>query len=147
MSRIKISLNKPFIFETLISIQISDINYGGHLANDAVLRLAHEARLRFLTDLSYSEKDIEGRSLIMTDAAIQYKSEGHYGDKLKIRIGVDGITRLGFDLIYSMTNSETGKEVATVKTGMAFFNYVEGKLTGTPEKFISIIESYNESDT
>lgn len=141
MSRIKIQISENFIFETVIEIQIGDINYGDHLGNDAVLRLAHEARMRFLAHNDYTEKDIEGQGLIMTDAAIQYKSEGRYGDRLKIKLAVDDITSVGFDLIYVITNIVSGKEVAIVKTGMAFFNYDSRSIGTTPEIFLKKFSS------
>ena len=60
MSRIKINLPEKFVFETNLHVNIGDINYGGHLGNDAYLRLAHEARLQFLKEHSWSEIDMDG---------------------------------------------------------------------------------------
>ena len=59
-------------YETEIPIRISDVNYGGHLGNDAVLSLAHEARVRFLALRGFSEKDVEGVGIMMVDAAVVY---------------------------------------------------------------------------
>ncbi|MCO6507159.1 MAG: thioesterase family protein [Snodgrassella sp.] len=73
MSRLHIQQPELWHFRTEITVQIGDINYGNHLANDAVLRVCHEARLRLLTSMGYSEMDVEGSSLIMLDAAIEYK--------------------------------------------------------------------------
>jgi len=141
MSRIKFNLPEKFIFETTIPIQIGNINYGGHLANDAVLKLVHEARMRFLSRYGYCEKNIEDTSLIMTDAAIQYKSEAYYGDRLFIKIAIEDITRIGFNIFYAINNLESGKQVAIVKTGMAFYNYNLHKIEGTPQAFIDKFSS------
>ena len=46
--RIQINLPEHFCFSTRITVEVGHLNYGNHLANDAVLRIAHEARLRFL---------------------------------------------------------------------------------------------------
>jgi acyl-CoA thioesterase FadM len=137
MGRIKLAMPADYLFSTEIEIRISDINYGGHLANDAVLSIAHEARLRFLAASNYSEKNIEGYGLIMTDAAIVFKSEAFYGDRLVVEIAVDDISRLGFDLFYRLKNSITKQDVAFVKTGMAFFNYELHKIASTPENFFT----------
>ena len=48
MARVKLQLPANFLFSTEIPIRISDINYGGHLGNDAVLSIVHEARIQFL---------------------------------------------------------------------------------------------------
>ena len=50
MSRIKLALPDRWTFSTELPVRISDINYGGHLGNDAVLALAQEARVRFLLE-------------------------------------------------------------------------------------------------
>ncbi len=139
MDRVKIAMPDKYLFSTEIRIRITDINYGGHLANDAVLSIAHEARLRFLALYNYTEKNIESTSLIMLDAAIIYKSEAFYGDVLKIDIAISELTRLGFDIFYRFKNILTDKDIAHVKTGMAFFNYDLRKMTNIPEKFISNI--------
>ena len=76
MSRVQIKLPETFVFHTDIAVQIGDINYGNHLANDAVLRLCHEARLRFLHALGFSEMDVAGVGLIMADAAIACVKNG-----------------------------------------------------------------------
>ncbi len=141
MARIKIQLPENFTFSTQMTLRITDINYGGHLANDAVLGIVQEARLRYLAVMGYSEKDIEGKSLIMTDAAIMYKSQGYYGDKIKIDIAIDEVSRLGFDMVYEVTNIETNKEIARVKTGLTFFDYQANKLVPVPENFIKKIRA------
>jgi acyl-CoA thioester hydrolase len=136
MGRIKLTMPDEYVFQTEIDIRIGDINYGGHLANDAVLSIAHEARLRFLASHNYSEKNVEGLGLIMTDAAIVYKSEAFYGDRLFIEIAVNDISRLGFDLFYRMKNAAANQDVAFAKTGLVFFDYALHKIGATPEKFI-----------
>lgn len=51
--------DKP-LFQTALTVQVGDVNYGGHLANDAVLRLCHEVRMRWLATLGWSEMDAAG---------------------------------------------------------------------------------------
>jgi YbgC/YbaW family acyl-CoA thioester hydrolase len=141
MSRIKIELPEKFIFKTEIPVRITDINYGGHLGNDSLLSIIHEARLRFLKNLDYSEKDVEGTGIIMIDAAIQYKSEGFYGDELNIEIGVSDFSKIGCDIIYRITNSTSQKEIAIAKTGIVFFDYKNKKVVQVPVQFRSKVES------
>lgn len=135
MNRIKIKYSGNYNFKTEIDVQIGDINYGGHLSNDAIMRLAHEARLQFLASYGYSELNTEDLGLIMIDAGIEFKSEAFHGDKLQIELAVDEITNLGFDIYYKFTNQKTHKLVALVKTGMVFFNYESHKKEATPENF------------
>lgn len=140
MSRVKIDVPDKFIFSTEIPLRISDINYGGHLGNDAVLSIFQEARIRFLNQFEYSEVNIEGSSIIMVDAAVQYKSQGFYGDVLLVELTVDDIQRIGCDFIYRAFNKQSGKEVARGKTGITFYDYKNNKLVSVPEPFKKLID-------
>ncbi|HLG31434.1 MAG TPA: thioesterase family protein [Ignavibacteriaceae bacterium] len=141
MPRIKIEIPEKFLFKTEISVRISDINYGGHLGNDSLLSIIHEARVRFLKHLGYSEKEVEGIGIIMNDAAIQYKAESFYGDELLIEVGVIDFSKIGCDIVYRITNSDNKKEIALAKTGIVFFDYENKKVAPLPEKFKLKIES------
>ena len=136
MARIKLVLPEKFIFSTFIDIRITDINYGGHLGNDSVLGIIHEARVRFLKDKGFTEADIGGIGIIMTDAVIQYSSEGLYGDKLKIDVAVDAITDRGCDLYYRLTNTKTEKVIVKAKTNIVFFDYKTRKVGKVPKVFL-----------
>ena len=143
MARIKIEIPNKFIFRTELPIRITDINYGGHLGNDSLLSLIHEARVRFLNHLGYSESNVEGSGIIMIDAGVQYKSEGFYGDELLVEVAVNDFSGIGCDFIYRVTNKNTLKEIALVKTGIVFFNYEKRKTVPVPLEFKKKIEGLN----
>ncbi|PSR54894.1 esterase [Adhaeribacter arboris] len=127
MARIKIDLPPTYSFLTEIKVRVSDINYGGHLGNDALLSILHDARLQYLQSMGYSELAIGGSFLIMADVAIEYKGEGFLGDTLIVQIAPRDFTKYGFDLIYHVTN-QNSKPIAYAKTGMLCFNYTTRKV-------------------
>ena len=131
MARIKIDLPENFVFTTNIPVRVSDINYGGHLGNDALLSILHEARLRYLQQLGYSELRFGENALIMADAAIEYKGEGFMGDVLTVQITPADFTKYGFDLLYRVVN-QNNMPIAYAKTGMLCFNYGTRKLVTLP---------------
>lgn len=131
----KIDLPQRFHFSTEMPIRISDINYGGHLGNDSVLTLIHEARIRFLKEYGYSELDIEGVGIIMADAAVVYKAEGFHGETLTIEVAVGEFQNAGCDFFYRLTNNHAGQEVARAKTGIVFYDYQSKKTVAVPPKF------------
>jgi 4-hydroxybenzoyl-CoA thioesterase len=146
MGRIRVDLPERFPFRTEIPVRVDDINYGGHLGNDSVLSIAHEARLRFLRHLGYTEKDIEGVGIIMTDAAIEYQSEAFYGDTLIVEVGVADMARRSCDIVYRMRQKESDREVARVKTGVAFFDYETRRVVGVPVEFPRRIRREEEQE-
>lgn len=136
MARVKLNLPTKFLFSTEITVRITDINYGGHLGNDALLSLIHEARVRFLKSHGYTEADIEGVGLIMTDAALIYKKEVFYDTRLVFEIALSDWSRVGCDFVFRITEKESGQEVAYAKTGVVFFDYERKKVVPVPRGFI-----------
>ena len=140
MPRIKVAIPDHVHFETAIPVRITDLNYGAHLGNDALLSILHEARLQLLKHFGYTELDLGGASLIMADVAIEYKGEGFYGDVLTLKLAFDDVHKYGFDITYHVLN-QNGKEVARAKTGMLCFNYQERKLMALPDEVKARIET------
>jgi acyl-CoA thioester hydrolase len=135
MARIKIDLPDSFSFSTSFDVRITDLNYGGHVGNDKVLTFLQEARMRFLVSLGYSELNVEGVGLIMSDAALVFKNEIFYGDELLISIQAAEFSRVGFDLLYKIEkkNKELPLIVAIAKTAMICFDYEMKKVTALPD--------------
>lgn len=139
MSRVELELPDQFLFRTEIPVRISDINYGNHLGNDAVLSLMHEARLQFLGQYGFRESDVGGAGVIMVDSVITYLSQAYYGDLLTIEVAVADLNKYGFDLFYRIMNVRTEKEVARAKTGMLCFDYAKGRVVSVPQAFKDIV--------
>ncbi|MAT40613.1 MAG: esterase [Ectothiorhodospiraceae bacterium] len=140
MARVIIDIPNRVDFRTSIDVRITDLNYAAHLANNAVLGLAHELRMKFLAEFDASENEFFGVGLIMTDAAIVYKSQGYYGDTLDAEISCEIVSSVGFELFYRLKNAESGKEVARIKTGMVCFDYKANKIAKLPEEFRDALE-------
>ncbi len=135
MARIEIALPKDFVFSTDIPIRIGDINRGRHLAHDAVLSIMEEARVQFMKSIGYPQENIDGVSFITVDAGVIYKKQGFYGQTLRVDIAVTDFSRRGCDIVYRISNAETGEEMVRAKNGMLFFNYREQKVATVPEAF------------
>lgn len=135
MGRVRLDIPPVLPFATEIPVRISDINYGGHLGNDAVLAIAHEARVRFLRTHGFSEQDIAGTGLIMLDAVVVYRAEAFHGDLLRVEVGLADPQASGCDVLYRLVRTGDGKEIARVKTGVAFFDYQRRKVVPMPDAF------------
>ena len=133
MARIKINIPEKIIASVIIPVRITDINYGNHAGNDALVGIIHEARVQWLSQLGYTELNIEGTGLILSDLAVEYKNESFYGDQLKVTIYIGELTTVSFELFYSIVN-QGNKLIAKAKTGMVCFNYVNKKVVIVPEK-------------
>jgi acyl-CoA thioesterase FadM len=143
MARIKIDLPEQFSFSTTIPIRITDLNYGGHVGNDTVLSLIHEARVQFLQQLGYGELELAGVGLIMSDVGIEFKQELFYGQQVKASVTAHDFTRISFDLYYKLETETAGKTtlVATAKTGMICYDYSKKKIAAIPEEVKEKLQS------
>ncbi|MES2880971.1 MAG: thioesterase family protein [Bacteroidota bacterium] len=136
MARIKLELPKQFLFQTTIPVRITDVNYGGHVGNDAILSLIHEARMQFLQSHAYTELQIEHVGLIMSDVAIEFKTELFYGDAVTVDVTATEFSRVGFEIYYRLVSIKNTAVVAVAKTGMICYDYSMRKIVGLPQAVI-----------
>jgi len=141
MARVRIALPDKFDFSTDLRLRFRDINAGNHLAHDAVLSLAEEARFLFLEHLGYGHLDIDGCGYVAADAAINYISQAYFGQVIRIDVAVRDFGSKSCDFIYRLSNSETGGEVARAKTGVVFFDYGTQQSVPVPDRFRSRFET------
>lgn len=134
MPRLKIQVPDQFTFSTLIPVRITDLNYGNHVGNDSMLSILHEARMQFLAQFGYTEMEMEGVGMIMSDVSIEFKTEVFYGDVIRAYVLVHDITRAGFDLYYKLTRSSDESVIVIAKTGMICYDYQLKKVVRLPEK-------------
>jgi acyl-CoA thioester hydrolase len=141
MARVKLSIPEHTIFTTDIAVRITDINYGNHLGNDALVSILQEARMQWLTSNNYTELNIGGAALIMADLAVEYKAESFYGDTLNIAISIGEITKISFEMFYEISTTRNDKKIliANAKTGIVCFDYDARKVINIPEIFGQII--------
>ena len=139
MARIKVDIPAQFSFETRIPVRITDLNYGKHVGNDAILSLIHEARMQFLHQYGYTEMNLEGAGMIMADVAIEFKAELFYGDELSVQVAATDLSRVGFDLCYHLRKAVSGQfiTVALAKTGMVCYDYSTKKIVAVPANAVA----------
>ena len=139
MARISIDLPSTFTFSATIPVRITDLNYGGHVGNDTILSIIHEARVQYLKNFGYSEKDLGGVGMIMSDVVINFRNELFYGDVIEASVAVMNISRASFDLVYVLKNNQN--IIAEAKTGMVCFDYEKRKVTALPEEVRTILSA------
>ena len=137
MARVELPLPDKFIFETQLTVRVSDLNYGNHVGNDRMLTLMQEARVGFYQNLGFkNEMNFEGHiGQVIADAVVTYKSESFLGDVLKIEIATADFSKYGFDMYYRITNQHN-KEVARGKTGIVCFDFNKRKVASVPESLL-----------
>lgn len=142
MARIKLTMPQGCIARLEVPIRITDINYGNHLGNGAVVNILHEARMQWLHGHGYTELDVAGCGLIMADLAVEFKAEGFYGDNVQVAMACGDIGRVGFDLYYTLSVNRNGNStlLALAKTGMVCYDYPNKKVTPVTNGLLQLLQ-------
>ncbi len=142
MPRVKIDLPEKFLAISIkIPVRITDINYGDHVGNDSLVAIIHEARMQLLQHHGYTELNIEGVGLIMSDLVVEFKKESFYKDIIDVKIGSINTSKVSFELYYLLTTVRNNEEIiiANAKTTMVCYNYELKKVVALPGKLKEIL--------
>jgi acyl-CoA thioesterase FadM len=142
MPRIQLDPLPSYPFHADIAVRTTDLNYGGHLGNDRLLSLVHEARVAYLAHHGWSELDCGGTSLIMGDTAIVYQGEAFAGEVLRFEVAAGEATRSGFRLFYRVTRPADEQAIALVENGMVCFDYQRRRVARLPEGVKAILTGH-----
>lgn len=116
-----------FGWHTELPIMLQHINRGNHLANEALIAYLNEARHRFLDHIAVPEWRSDGFSWLNADLAVRYRSEGNYGETLRVEVAIGGLHRRGFDMIYRVSDLASGRDIAHAKTAHILFEDAVGR--------------------
>lgn len=135
MARMKIEMPSTWQFETEMEVRITDLNYGNHLGNQNFLALAQEARLQYFLNFGFNELDFAGVSLIQADAAILFKAEAFYRDRLRIQVSAMQEGNSSFNVFYRISN-QNEKILAEIRTAIVCYDYNAQKVVAIPAKVL-----------
>ncbi len=128
-------------FQFPYRVGIADINYGGHVANSAVLNFFQDARIAYLSGLgSYSEIDLGGCGIIMPEAHVFFRQEMFLGDQLSVGVISRDFKRSSWVMAYRV---ERDAEVtAEGETTLICFNYQTRKPCRIPTEFRAALTAF-----
>jgi acyl-CoA thioesterase FadM len=133
MPRTRLQPLAAYPFATDLTVRTTDLNYGGHLGNDRLLALIHEARVAYLAAHGWSELDCGGVGLILGDAALILRREAFAGDVLRFEVGPLEVERTAFRLSYRAVRRADGETVALAETGLAGYDYARRRVAPLPD--------------
>lgn len=140
MARVKLAPLDHYqnIYKT--TVEVTDINYGNHLGNDALVGMVHRARVHFLHWLGASENDLgDGKTgILLADLIVNYREESFLFDKLSVESSIGEVRSKGFRMFHKIT-AEHGRLIALAETGVVAFDYQKRKVARIPESFVSKI--------
>ncbi len=134
-----------FNFTFPYRVRIADVNYGGHVANSAVLNFFQDARIAYLQNLGdYSELNIGGGcGVILPEAKIRYLAEMFHDDQLMIGVKVSSLSRSSFVMEYRIERN--GEVTAEGETSLVCFDYQNRKPRRLDKEFKDKITAFEKA--
>ena len=132
---------EQFKFQFTYRVGVADINYGGHVANSAVLNFFQDARIAYLATLGpYTEIDLGGCGIIMPEAHVYFRKEMFLGDQLSIGVKSQQLKRSSWMMEYRIERD--GELSAEGETPLHCFNYQTRKLCRIPVAIRSALTDF-----
>jgi len=135
-----------FNFFIPCTVRAADINYGGHVSNAVVLNYFQDARISYLQQVGgFSELDIGGRGIILSEAHLYFRAEMFLGDRLVIRAKVSELRHSVFVLDYRIERD--GETTAEGTTNLVTYDYQKRKPVRLPDEFRQAVAIFERSET
>lgn len=142
MARIIVEIPDHFRYAHKITLTDAHMNIGNHLDNALLLTLVSEARIGYWQRLGYNNPfDIEGVGNIVSDVAVQYKSEAFENEVMIVELTTNDFHKYGFDIVWRISDQASGREVARGKHGMLCFDVSARKVVLLPEKLKAALQA------
>jgi acyl-CoA thioester hydrolase len=122
-----------------LPVRIGDMNYGRHLAHDAVITLLHEARAHLFETLGFHEWDVLGHPSVVADLAIQYRAEAHWPDALVVDSAIPASQGRGFSVYQRLWRPADERAVALARVGVVLLDPAGGKPVELPPAFVEAL--------
>ena len=147
MPRVKLVERSSYEHSYTLDVRTTDLNYAGHLGNEALLGLVHEARARFMQKLNLNTIISPGQStgLIIADLVVNFKAEAFAHELLTIDSQIGELGSRSFRLFHRLHNEL--KLVALVETGLVAWSYDASQAVKLPAIFLSSLQEHRKNLT
>lgn len=142
MPRIKLIPLETYHHTYETAVEVTDLNYGNHLGNDALVGIVHRARVHFLRFLDAGENDLgDGKTgILVADMALNYKGEGFLFDRIVVQSSIGELQAKSFRMYHRVTASDN-RLIGLAEVGIAAFDYQSRKLARIPRQFAEKVEN------
>jgi acyl-CoA thioesterase FadM len=144
MRRLDLSIgeNDLFVFEMRLHLMSSHLNKRGSLAEESILFLLQEARMRYLAEEGMTEKElVDNVGFMISQATLNYRAEAGYNDELSIQIYASRFAQKSrlFSFHYQIIRVSDNAVIVDAATQHEFYNYQTKRMACAPSKFYWMI--------
>jgi acyl-CoA thioester hydrolase len=142
VTRIALQEQPEYEFHYEIQIQIGHLYYSGRAGHDALMRIAHEARVQLFHLLGVNENDFgDNRTgIIIGDVVVSGIGNLFLFDYVQVDSHVGNMGRSGFRLFHRFKKGD--HLIALLETGLMTFDYRVRSVVPVPATFRNALRQY-----
>jgi acyl-CoA thioester hydrolase len=129
-----------FKFSIPITVRIGDINYGNHVGYQIYLLYFQEARIAYLKNMGYSERDVAGYGMIVSSVECKYKKELLLGEEFRVECRISELKSKALTMEYRVVKGETLHALGS--TSNLCFDRQARKVGRWPQVFVDAVQTY-----
>lgn len=114
-------------FEHEVEVRFNDCDPMGHVNNAVYLAYLEAARFAWWQSLFGTSRGSHG--FVVARVEIDYRRQAFPGERLTVRLRVDGISRSSFTVAYEVLNTRTRETVAEGKSVQVAYDAASGRST------------------
>lgn len=114
-------------FEHEVEVRFNDCDPIGHVNNAVYLTYLEAARFAWWRSIFGAGKGPHGYAVARVE--IDYRRQAFPGERLIVRLRVDGISRSSFTVAYEILNTRTRETVAEARSVQVAYDAATGKST------------------
>ena len=140
----------PFRFRIPIEVRFRDTDAMGHVNNAVYLTYFEQARAgyyRAVTGRSFEGVDADPVSIILARAAVDFRAQAWFGERLLVACRTSWVGRSSFALSYRITADEdsprgAGRLVAEGETILVTFDYATQRPVRIPDELLAQLAAF-----
>jgi len=132
-----------FRFYHPIEVRYGDLDPQGHLNNAKYLTYMEQARIAYVRHLGiWQGGSFLDVGFILAEVRVTFKTPILWGQPIQVGVRTQRLGNKSFDVLYSLDDSQTGKQHASGSTVQVAYDYLNAKTISIPDTWREIITQF-----
>ena len=138
-------MTHAYRFSHPIEVRYGDLDAQRHVNHAKYFTYMELARAKYVEHLGlWQGWDFDRFGMIVAQASCDYKRAIRYGQRVRVGVRTVRLGNKSLELDYRIEDEADGSELATGKTVMVGYDYIEGRSVPIPEAWRRAIEEFEE---
>ncbi|MGH2626476.1 MAG: acyl-CoA thioesterase [Anaerolineales bacterium] len=136
-------MTPPFRFLHPVEVRYGDLDAQRHVNHAKYFTYMELARAKYIEHLGlWQGRDFDRLGMIVAQASCDYRQAIRYGQPVRVGVRTVRLGNKSLELEYVIEDETDGAVLATGKTVMVAYDYIEGKSVPVPEDWRSRLRAF-----